>query len=229
MTRWSATLVALCLVGAAACSSADEETSNTSPAPATSTEPDASADRDDVDRDDVDRDGAEDGSSDRGDDPASDGDPTDTGGETTPTTSVPPEAADEGLAAPDGDEPTVLGPLGSTEVELDTGDGTVQIGAGDVPDLIPVAFPQPDDLVVQIASDTDGSAGYSGVSRIGFDDLLQLYRDGLPAAGYDLIDDTVTAGSLAVLAFDGPDGSGEVVLSTPAPGGGTSVIVTFER
>lgn len=234
----AAALVVLCLAGATACSSDGEGAESvTSTTDGATREPNGS-DRSESGEsassdggpapDPADGRRAEDLSS--ADVPGTTGVPG-TGDEpsTPPPTAVPPEAIDDGIAVPDGDEPMVLGPLGSTEIELDTGDGTVQIGAADVPDLIPAAFPRPADLVVQIASGTEASAGFTGVSRLEFDELVQLYREGLLAAGYELLDDTVTPGSLAVFAFDGPDSSGDVVLSTPAPGGGTSVIVTFDR
>lgn len=122
----------------------------------------------------------------------------------------------------------MLGPLGSTEVELDTGEGTVQIGSGEVPDVVAEGFPVPDDLTVQLSTDVGDQAGFSGVSQQSFDELVELYRTGLPAAGYEVTEDQFVAGRLAVFSFDGPDGSGSVVISS-APGGGQSVLVTFER
>lgn len=146
-----------------------------------------------------------------------------------PLPGAPPITTDDGITAPAGDEPIVLGPLGSTEIELDTGGGTVQIGGGDVPDLVPATFPRPADLVVQTASETGEAAGFTGVSQLGFDALAELYRDGLAAAGFEVTEETFADGSVAVFGFDGPDGRGEVVISSPAPGGGQSVIVTLER
>ena len=105
----------------------------------------------------------------------------------------------------------------------------MQIGGGDVPDLVPATFPRPADLVVQTTSETADAAGFTGVSELGFDELTQLYRDGLPAAGYEVTEGNFIADTIAVFGFDAPTGTGEVVISSPAPGGGQSLIVTFER
>ena len=58
--------------------------------------------------------------------------------------------------------------------------------------------------------------------------IVELYRAGLPAAGYVVEEGQFIDGVVAVFAFDGPNGNGDVVLSA-SPRGGTDVIVTFER
>jgi hypothetical protein len=97
-----------------------------------------------------------------------------------------------------------------------------------VPDIVPDEFPVPDDFVVQLATDVGDQAGFSGTSQLGFDDLVDLYRTGLAAAGYAVTEEQFVADTVAVLGFDGPDGRGQVAISG-APGGGRSVLVTFER
>jgi hypothetical protein len=138
----------------------------------------------------------------------------------------PPTATDFDRSLPSGDEPEVLGPIGSTNVEFETDEGRVQIGAADVPVGVASSFPVPDDLVVQIASEQDGESGFSGVSQRSFDELVELYEVGLPAAGYEAERSRFVDGVVAVIEFAGADGSGQVAISS-APGGGSGVLVTF--
>ncbi len=146
---------------------------------------------------------------------------------TPPVTQLSPEALDE-LGALDqpatGGEST--GPLGGTVLELDTGDGTVQIGEGEVPASME-GLPVPDDLVVELSSSTDEAAGFSGISAESVDDLAEFYREELASAGFQLVGDEAPSASVIVLRFEGVTGAGDVALSA-APGGvGTTVIVTF--
>ena len=120
----------------------------------------------------------------------------------------------------------MLGPLGETEAEFATEDGVVQVGAAEVPAAVAPSFPLPDDLVVQIASSTGSNSGFSGVSERSFDDLVEFYGSALPAAGYVADRSQFVDGVVAVIDFDGPDGTGQVAISS-APGGGQSVLVTF--
>lgn len=138
----------------------------------------------------------------------------------------PPTATDFDRALPEGDEPEVLGPLGQTQVDVETDDGAVQIGAAAVPDVVDDAFPIPSDLQVQISSQEGDVAGFSGVSQLTFDDLVDFYETTLPAAGYEAELGRFVDGVVAVFDFSGRDGEGQVAIST-APGGGHSVLVTF--
>lgn len=155
------------------------------------------------------------------------------------TTAAPASTAvDEGShAAPDSEAPETtgttepaaleLGPLGETEVDLETDEGRVQIGDAQLPDSLPDDFPLPDDLVVQISSEEVADAGFSGASQVGFEELVALYRTGLADAGYEVNEDRFVEGVVAVFSFEGDGGDGSVVIGD-APGGGRSVIVTFE-
>lgn len=143
--------------------------------------------------------------------------------ETTIARSLPPG---EDRPLPEGDEPEVLGPLGDTEIELETDEGVVQIGSGDVPDVVPAGFPLPDDLVVQLASQAGDEAGFSGVSEVEFDELVDFYAVELAAAGYETEQTQFVDGVVAVFEFVGSAGGGSVAISS-APGGGRSVLVTF--
>ena len=145
-------------------------------------------------------------------------------GTTEPVRSLP---AGEDRVLPQGDEPEVLGPLGDTEAEFETEDGLVQVGSADVPDVAS-DFPLPGDIDVQLASSTGEQAGFSGVTQLGFAELVEFYDVELPAAGYDSTRSRFVEGVVAVYDFDGPDGAGQVAVSS-APGGGNSVLVTFSR
>ncbi len=148
-------------------------------------------------------------------------------GVTSSVTSVPDEPPTEfDRSLPEGAEPQVLGPLGETEAEFTTDDGVVQVGAAEVPASVDPSFPLPADLLVQIASSTGSDAGFSGVSAQSFADLVDFYESALPAAGYIADRSQFVDGVVAVLDFDGPDGSGQVAISG-APGGGQSILVTF--
>jgi hypothetical protein len=119
-----------------------------------------------------------------------------------------------------------LGPLGSTEVEIDTGDGTVQIGSGELPAMVPDDFPLPSDFEMQLASETGDDAGFSGVTALAFGDLVDFYRTEFADSGYRLVAERVMTDSVAVFEFESDAGSGEVAISS-APGGERSVLVTF--
>jgi len=142
------------------------------------------------------------------------------------TDSIPVESILEGQVLPEGGEPQVLGPLGQTDAEFETEDGGVSIGDAEVPDAVSASFPVPDGLDVQLASQAGDAAGFSGVTDLDFDDLVAFYDTELPAAGYESTQSQFVDGVVAVYDFDGPDGSGQVAISS-APGGGRSVLVTF--
>lgn len=158
----------------------------------------------------------------------------------TPTTTVdrleaPPGTTDpralatteDGLALPEGEEPEVIGPLGEATAEFETEEGSVEIGEGTVPDMVPRAFPLPDDFIVELATETGTDAGFSGRSEQSFGDLVDFFSFELIDRGFDA-EQRVSAESLAVFDFSGPEGQGSVAISS-APGGGRSILVTFER
>jgi hypothetical protein len=124
--------------------------------------------------------------------------------------------------------PVELGPLASTDLDVDTGDGRVQLGDdADVPDLVPSSFPVPDDLDVQLATETGAAAGFSGVTAVPLDDLVSFYLAELAAAGWTAETRQAVADTATVISFTGDAGSGEVAIAQ-APGGGRSVLVTFQ-
>ena len=149
------------------------------------------------------------------------------GGEsTTLETTVRSMPEGEDRILPEGDEPVVLGPLGETEAKFETDDGLVQVGSAEVPAAVAASFPLPDDIAVQLSSQSGDNAGFSGVTELGFDELVAFYDAELPAAGYESSRSQFVDGVVAVYDFAGPDGSGQVAISS-APGGGHSVLVTF--
>jgi hypothetical protein len=148
--------------------------------------------------------------------------------ETPPETSDPRALAttEDGLALPEGDDPEVIGPLGDATAEFETEEGSVEIGEGTVPDLVPRAFPLPADFIVELASETATDAGFSGRSDQSFADLVEFFSVGLVERGFDA-DQRVATDTVAVFDFSGPEGEGSVAISS-APGGGQSILVTFE-
>ena len=142
------------------------------------------------------------------------------------TTPAAPTSTDFGRTLPEGDESEVLGPLGETDVVVETEDGSVQIGSAAVPESIDGQFPLPDDFDVQIASEEGEVSGLSGVSSLSFEDLVDFYAAELPAAGYAVDAGQFVEGVVAVYDFAGSQGAGQLAISS-APGGGHSVLVTF--
>lgn len=120
-----------------------------------------------------------------------------------------------------------LGPLGETELDIETDDGRVQIGTAELPALAS-AVPLPDGLELLLASETEADATYSGESSATSAELLGFYETALPDAGFDVTDVERASDSVAVLRFSGDGLDGEVVLSD-APSGGTTVIVAVTR
>jgi hypothetical protein len=157
--------------------------------------------------------------------------PATTGGARTTDGNPPPGTA---TAAPppadstdDSPDPSTFGELGGTDATI-TGDrGTLQLGDVDIPEELPGEFPLPGDLAIVLASEVDDSVGFTGETDLAFDDVVDFYRSGLPDAGYDVDETQFVADVVAVMAFGGPEGSGDVVVSA-GPGGVTTVIVTFE-
>ena len=144
-----------------------------------------------------------------------------------PTTApAAPTSTDFGRTLPEGDEPEVLGPLGETDVVVETEDGSVQIGSAAVPESIDGQFPLPADFEAQIASQQGDVSGLSGVSSLSFEDLVDFYAVELPASGYAVEAGQFVEGVVAVYDFTGAQGAGQLAISS-APGGGHSVLVTF--
>lgn len=145
----------------------------------------------------------------------------------SPTTvAAVPSSNDLRRTLPEGDEPEVLGPLGQADVAIEADDGSVQIGSATVPAAVDGGFPLPDDLEVQIASQDGDVAGFSGVSALTFEELVDFYATELPAAGYEVEPGQFVDGVVAVYDFTGVGGTGQLAISS-APGGGRSVLVTF--
>ena len=144
----------------------------------------------------------------------------------TSTLDEPPTSEDFDRSLPEGDEPEVLGPLGDTQVDVETDDGGVQIGEASVPDTVDDSFPLPADLAVQIASEAGAVSGFSGVSQLSFGELVDFYETELPAADYRSTRSRFVDDVVAVFDFEGSAGTGQVAISS-APGGGHSVLVTF--
>ena len=89
------------------------------------------------------------------------------------------------------------------------------------------AFPLPDDFVVELSTQTDAEAGFSGRSELDFDDLVDFFSLELADRGFDT-EQRVSSERVAVFDFSGSEGEGSVAISS-APGGGQSILVTFER
>ncbi len=146
--------------------------------------------------------------------------PTDPSVRSTPTT--------DGSGGVRADEPRgrSLGPLSSTDVEITTDRGDVQIGQGTVP-AIARELPVPDGLEITLASSTERSAGYSGTAPSSVGDTASFYRRELDAAGF-VIDEDDDLGTSVIIAFHSETAEGRIAIA-PAPGdAGTSVVVAYD-
>ena len=118
------------------------------------------------------------------------------------------------------------GPLGSTVVDLDTDEGSVQIGEGEVPESMS-DLPLPEGLRIELASSTTEDAGFSGVATQSVGELAAFFRERLPNAGYRIVSDEAPTATVVLLGFEGEDGSGDLALSEAPGAAGTIVIVAF--
>lgn len=140
---------------------------------------------------------------------------------------LPPEALDElGPTQQPASGGESTGPLGETELQIETDDGELQIGGGEIPESAS-AFPLPDDFELQLASETSTATGFSGVSAQPVDELADFFRASLPAAGFDITDDSAPTPAIVTLAFTGTDSEGDLALSEAPGSAGTTVIVTL--
>ena len=146
---------------------------------------------------------------------------------TSPSTTGVDQASDDVVSPPAGAGGEATGPLGSTELQVETDAGTVQIGAGSVPDRLDPQFPLPPDLDVELVSQTSTDLGFSGVSGLPFADLVELFEVGLPAAGYTIDSIDVRGSDFAVIEFSNADGLGQVAVSRLGGAGTRTVIVAF--
>lgn len=140
---------------------------------------------------------------------------------------LPPEARDElgPTAAPEaGGEST--GPLGRTRLDIETEEGSLQVGVGEVP-ASAAGFPLPVDMVVELASETPDATGFSGTSQGSVDDLAEFYRTSLPEAGYSVVEEQTPTPTVVLIEFEGASDRGDIALSGAPGGEGTTVIVTL--
>lgn len=119
-----------------------------------------------------------------------------------------------------------LGPLGQTDLDVETDEGTVQIGEADVPASLDTTFPLPRDLDVQLASETATDLGFSGTTALGIDELTQFYATGLPESGYTITATQLVEGVLSVFTFEGQDRFGQVAISETPGADSSTVLVT---
>lgn len=122
---------------------------------------------------------------------------------------------------------TATGALGDADIQLETEEGTIQIGVAEVPDGVSGTFPIPADLDVQLSSATETDFGFSGVSAMGIAELAAFYEVGLIEAGYEITARQDVEGVLAVYTFERAAESGQVAISSAPGGAGSSVIVTI--
>lgn len=119
------------------------------------------------------------------------------------------------------------GPLEDADVQIETEEGTIQIGVAEVPAGVSGDFPIPSDLDVQLSSATDTDFGFSGVSAMTVAELAEFYASALPDAGYEITDRQQAEGVLAVYSFERAGEQGQVAISSAPGGTGSSVLVTI--
>ncbi len=127
--------------------------------------------------------------------------------------------------APDtGGEST--GPLGQTSLALESEAGSLQIGSGTVPSAAR-GFPLPGDFEVQLASETEEAAGFTGVSASSVDEVAEFFRTALPDADYEIVRDDSPRDGIVLMTFEGAEISGDIAVSAAPNGDGTTIIVTI--
>ena len=154
---------------------------------------------------------------------------------TTTTTTIAPEdiepVDDEGFdidreVDPDA-EAESLGPIGSTETTIPTGEGEISIGGGDVPELAD-AFPLPDGFEVQLTTEVPGEVGFSGRVDGELADLVAFYELELAEAGYTITERQDVPAVLAALSIEGPLDGDVVISEEPGAGDGWTILVALK-
>ncbi|MCU0261207.1 MAG: hypothetical protein MUE78_09330 [Ilumatobacteraceae bacterium] len=120
------------------------------------------------------------------------------------------------------------GPLGSTRLDIETDEGSMQIGGGEIPSSA-AGFPLPAGFELQLSSETDDATGFSGVVASSVDEVAGFFRQELPVAGFDIVDDQAPTPAVVLIRFSSDDDDGEVAISGAPGGAGTTVVVTLSR
>lgn len=153
---------------------------------------------------------------------------TEPGESVTATTTAPVPDYDDVGSVPPGAGGESTGPLGSTELRIETDAGTVQIGTGVVSERLGPEFPVPSDLEVQLASETVVDLGFSGTTAGTFDELVDLYQRGLPAAGFVIVSFDRRDG-FGLFEFTDDSGAGQVAITSTPGTDEFTLIVTFSQ
>ena len=143
-----------------------------------------------------------------------------------PVTVLPSTPIPGGVAPPPGSGGRSTGPLGAIDLEIDTGAGTVRIGDAEVPASLDPGFPLPDDLDVQLSSETATDLGFSGTTARTIAELTDFYATALTQAGYEITERQVVPGVLAVYSFGGRDVAGQVAISETPGATSSTILVT---
>ena len=120
-----------------------------------------------------------------------------------------------------------LGPLGSTELDVETDEGRVQIGTGEVP-AGAAGMPLPDDFAVDLASETVTDLGFSGTTTLLFDDVVDFYRARLPEAGFEVTDGASALGTFQILDVTDGEWTGNILINTSPDTTDTTITVALQ-
>ena len=127
---------------------------------------------------------------------------------------------------PEGEGGESIGPLGETELEVETDEGTVQIGTGEVPTGA-AEVPLPDDFEVLLASETETDLGVTGTTALPFEDVVAFFDEALPTAGFEVTERTVQPGVFARFEVDAPPRAGDVLVSTTPGSDDTTITIAL--
>ncbi len=135
---------------------------------------------------------------------------------------------DRVLESSDGQAlPEELGPLGETERVIETNEGEISIGTGEVPEEVEEALPLPDDFEVQLASDTATDLGFSGTTASSLEELTEMYDLAFADESYTLEDRQEIPGTIVVYEISSASASGQVAVSATPGAEGSTILVTW--
>jgi hypothetical protein len=112
-------------------------------------------------------------------------------------------------------------------MDVTTDEGRVQVGTGEVPDGA-AGVPLPDDFAVDLASETATDLGFSGTTALPFDEVVEFYRELLPAAGFEVTDGATAPGAFQILDVTDGEWTGNVLIASSPSTTDTRITIALQ-